>query len=91
VVLILFLLFSAPADCSAEVEEAQVELIEGVMTSVSGLVLQASLRIAVLEGQLERASQDGPSGDAGIRMNERLGAYSDAAEEFVCFPRGYSG
>jgi hypothetical protein len=89
--LIAFLLFSSPADCADEIEEAQLELIEGVMGQVSGIVMEASLRIRALRFQLQEAQSNGPSSASGIRMNERLGAYSDAAEEFVCFPQSYSG
>jgi hypothetical protein len=91
VVLILFLLFRPAADCADEVEAGQREVIEGVMGQVSGIVMEASLRIRALRFQLQEAQSNGPSGDSGIRMNESLGAYSDAAGEFTCFPRGYSG
>ncbi len=86
-VVIAFALFGAfdSTDCSAEVAEVEATLTEGFIASVSPVLSEMAVRIEVLERQLAQARQDGPRGGAAIRMNEQLGAYSDAAGEFYCF------
>ena len=89
---LLAILFSTgsldDADCSAEVEAAELAMVEQILGEVmESVVLPAVVQIQALQAQLSLAqAQNGPGGDSGIRQNEELGAWSDAAGEFACFP-----
>ncbi len=81
------------ADCSAEVEAAEAALVGEMLEAIGPEIIQMSLQIMSLQEQLAaaEAQSNGPSGDSGIRPNEELGAYSDAAGEFYCFPTEGAG
>ena len=89
-VLVLFGSFGFSNDCADEVADAvsQVEaeigpLLFGALSKVIQLqddVQSLKARIAACQ------ASHGPSGASAIRMNEELGAYSDAAGDFYCFP-----
>lgn len=89
IILFLALLFTDSgfneADCAEEVVAAEAALVGEIIEGIGPELIQMQLQIQALQAQVE-AGSNGPSGDAGIRMNERLGAYSDAAGEFYCFP-----
>lgn len=88
-ILLLVGTFDAP-DCSAEVAEAQAEVVGEILVGIGPELVSMQLQIQALQAQVE-AGSNGPSGDSGIRPNEELGAYSDAAGEFYCFPTEGAG
>jgi len=76
--------FNEP-DCAEAVLEARAEMVGDVLSSATAILYGSQLEIANLQAQLD-AQSNGSGGDAGIRPNEELGAWSDAAGEFACFP-----
>lgn len=82
------LLFSGDADCSEQIAEAEAAMVGKLLGEVTEvIVLPAVMQIQQLQAQLALAQANtGNLADAAIRPNEELGAYSDPAGEFYCFP-----
>jgi hypothetical protein len=78
------------SDCSEEVLAAEAALVGEMLEAIGPELIQMQLQIQALQAQVE-AGSNGSSGDAGIRPNEALGAYSDPAGEFYCFPTEGAG
>jgi hypothetical protein len=86
VIVLAVLAFSgSEPDCSAQIEEAEIQLVGEMLEAFSPVIVAAEIKIQYLQNQLE-AAQSGNSGVSAIRPNEELGAYSDPAGEFYCFP-----
>ena len=82
--------FGDESACDARVADAvsQVEAEIGpLLFDAVSEVIQLQDDVQLLEARLAACqASHGPSGESGIRMNEVLGAYSDPAGNFYCFP-----
>lgn len=74
------------SDCATEVLEARAELAAEILSDVGPMLLAAQIEMDMLRAELAGAQSNGSSAASGIRQNEELGAWSDAAGDFYCFP-----
>jgi hypothetical protein len=86
--LVAVIAFAGP-DEEAIREEVTIEVVTEMISSLGPQLMMQSVQIQALESlvaQLQAQIESGNLAVSGIRPNEDLGAYSDPAGNFYCFP-----